>query len=311
VLVSGPPFSAFIAVAVAARRAGVPWVAEFRDRWADDRYTSIPGWRRRLDARVERLLVSRAAGIVTVSEPWAETFGSRYRASVATVMNGFDPAEFLPGDDAPEPGLPLRVLHLGTIYPERRDPGPLFQALKSGGFAPGEVRLIFYGSGLEWVGARSREWGADGFLETHAQVPRLQALKLQRQADILLLLQWNDPSEIGNVPAKLFEYLAARRPILGLGPLDGVPARLLRERRAGFFSNNAVELAVQVRLWVEQKRSEGKVPQSKASAYQGLSRDDQYRILERFLMLVAQRETSDQYRSRAAHRKVVNCCAKL
>ena len=51
----------------------------------------------------------------------------------------------------------------------------------------------------------------------HPQVPYLEAIAIQHRADVLLLMQWDDPREQGNVPGKLFEYLGARRPILGLG----------------------------------------------------------------------------------------------
>src|SRR3546814_20014060 len=64
-----------------------------------------------------------------------------------------------------------------------------------------------------------------------------EALRRQLESDILVLLQWNDPKEQGSVPGKFFEYLGARRPILVLGLHDGVPATILRERNAGFFSN--------------------------------------------------------------------------
>ena len=54
VLASGPPFTAFVAVSLFARHTRIPWIAEFRDRWADDPYALIAGWRRALDRRVER-----------------------------------------------------------------------------------------------------------------------------------------------------------------------------------------------------------------------------------------------------------------
>ena len=179
VMVSGPPFSAFVAVAVFGSWAKVPWIAEFRDRWADDPYALIPDWRRVIDRRLEAWSVSRAAGLITVSEP--------------------------------------------------------------------------------------------------------EALRRQAQADILLLLQWDDPADESNVPGKVFEYLAARRPILGLGPLQGIPARLIRERRAGFFSNDTRAITTQLQLWANEKRRNGAVAPLPPEVSAGLERDQQYALIERFL----------------------------
>ena len=79
-------------------------------------------------------------------------------------------------------------------------------------------------------------------------------LARQRRSDILVLLQWNDPKEQGNVPGKFFEYLGARRPILVLGLENGVPATILRERQAGFFSNDPDTIAEQLARWLKTKQ---------------------------------------------------------
>ena len=97
------------------------------------------------------------------------------------------------------------------------------------------------------------------------------------------------PTNGAGSPAKLFEYLAVRRPILGLGPLDGVPARLVGQRRAGLFANDPDEIAGQLRLWVEQKRDHGRLPELHESVCEGLTRDAQYAVLEAFLAATVQR----------------------
>lgn len=57
-------------------------------------------------------------------------------------------------------------------------------------------------------------------------------LEIQRQADVLLLLQWTDSANVGNIPAKLLEQIALRRPVLCIDPKCGIPARILNKRRA-------------------------------------------------------------------------------
>ena len=115
----------------------------------------------------------------------------------------------------------------------------------------------------------------------HPHVPRSGVAAIQQQADVLLLMQWNDPREQGNLPGKLFEYLGARRPILGLGLQDGVPARILRERAAGYFSNDPAQIALQLSAWLDTKRRLGHLPPLPPEAAAGFTRAEQFATLER------------------------------
>lgn len=285
ILVSGPPFSSFIATAIAARWFNIPWIAEFRDRWVDDPYAARPKWRGWIDHALERHLVKNAEAIVTVSDVWTHFYAGKYGLPTETVMNGFDPKDF-ELDLKPPPGLPLRLLHAGTIYPGRRDPGALFEAIKRGNFNPEELRVQFYGQQLQTIERQAHEIGIGTFVDLEEAVPYGQAIELQKRSDILLLLQWNNEADEGNVPAKIFEYFATNRQILGLGPINGVPARLVREREAGLFSNDPDRLAHQLKLWIEEKRQNGQVtPPSKAAAT-GLDRKGQYEKLEGFCRAV-------------------------
>ena len=80
------------------------------------------------------------------------------------------------------------------------------------------------------------------------RIPYRHALELQMEADVLLLLQSSDQRDEGNIPAKLFEYLYARRPILFIGYERGIAARLVIERRAGLVSNCPVRIRDQLRF---------------------------------------------------------------
>jgi hypothetical protein len=73
-------------------------------------------------------------------------------------------------------------------------------------------------------------------------------------ADILLLFQWSDKRDEGNLPGKIFEYLYARRPILLIGYEHGVADRLIRERGAGLASNSPEQIRDQLRAWIEHKQ---------------------------------------------------------
>jgi glycosyltransferase involved in cell wall biosynthesis len=293
VFASGPPFSGHVAAALINKFWGVPWIAEFRDRWSDDPYQGAryrSHFTRLLEKRLEKLCIRTASGILTVSEPWAKMYASAFPLPTAVVYNGFDPADF-PEPQQPIPTLsaPLTICHMGTVY-AGRDPTPLFRALDQSGLAPEDVQVRFYGAEAENVIPLADQLGVAPYVAVMGRAPYAESLRIQRESDILLLLQWNSPDEFGNVPAKLFEYFAAQRPILAIGLEDGVPANLIRAKAAGLFSNDAAEIANALRGWSSEKRSHGFVPLLPSSVRQGFARDEQYAHFESFACDLVKRE---------------------
>ena len=124
----------------------------------------------------------------------------------------------------------------------------------------------------------------DHLVQVHARVSFRESLALQLSADVLLFMQWNDPSERGNVPGKLFEYFAALRPMLGLGVESGVSAGIIRERSAGLFSNDPAAIARQIEAWYQEKQRHGYLPPLPESAREGFTRDEQYAALTKYMM---------------------------
>ena len=287
VFASGPPFSALLAARIVSSRLKLPWIAELRDRWADDPYGDgvYPPWRLKLDEWLERRVLATASGLVTVSEPWAEFYRQKYKKPVATVYNGYDERDFPESAESPAgaPGPALVIGYTGGIYPGRRDPTPLFEAIRLLGPDAGRVRIIFCGTDPSHVMPLAQRAGVGEMVEVRPSMPHAQSLEFQRQSDVLLLMQWNDPREQGNCPGKFFEYVASLRPLMILGLADGVPATIARARSAGFFSNDPAEIMQQLRVWLEEKALRGSVAALPPSAREGLSRRLQFERLERFL----------------------------
>src|SRR5690606_27569135 len=96
IFASGPPFSVHVIARRLSRVSGVPWIAEYRDRWSDDPYEF--GYTTKLTKYMERKLedacLASASGVVTVSEPWAEMYRQWAGLPVAVVYNGYDPVDF-------------------------------------------------------------------------------------------------------------------------------------------------------------------------------------------------------------------------
>lgn len=286
IFASGPPFTGVLIASLLSRRIRRPWVAELRDRWADDPYDVPPAWRVRLDQWTERRTLASATGFVTVSEPWAEFYRSKYAKPVSTIYNGYDADDFPEdgGDDAPPPGNNLVIGYTGGIYPGKRDPTPLFEALRRMGTEAEKIRVVFVGTNPGHVLPLAQEARVEHCVEVRPPITHAAALAFQQTVDVLLLMQWNDPREQGSCPGKLFEYIASLRPILMLGLANGVPATIIKERGAGFCLNDPNLIADQLRKWKLEKEAGGRVLQLPSSVREGLSRITQFIKLERFLI---------------------------
>jgi glycosyltransferase involved in cell wall biosynthesis len=287
---SGPPFTTLLVGYLLSRATGVPLVVEFRDRWAEDPYYPAPRWREKCDRWLEALIVRRAAGLTTVSEPWAEAFRKRYGKPIAVIPNGFDTEDFGGeiGQGWPDPQI-LRIGYTGGIYPGYRDPSPLFKAIGGSTDLKKGVEVHFYGSDPNLISTLARDHGVESNVIVHGRVKHKDALKIQQTSDILLLMQWDDPREQGNIPGKLSEYFGARRPILVLGLADGVPATEVRQRLAGAALTDPAAIARWLSECLAMKKKTGILTPLSDEALAGLSREEQAMKLEHFLMQTFQR----------------------
>jgi len=260
-LTSSPPVSAHLAGARMRRQLGVAWVADLRDLWTDDHNSTAPAWRRRLERRLERRTLGRAAALVTVSEPLAQTLRAAYPCQAThSILNGFDPELAHP---ATPHGRELTICHTGTFYQGRRDPTPLFEALRSllasGRIDRARLRVRLLSRAEPWLRQAIDARGLADVVALEPWVAWEDALAAQREAQVLLLLHWGGPAERGVYTGKIFEYLAARRPILMVGGGEGVLADLLRETGAGVHVRDPAALERQLAGFWDEFRTTGQV----------------------------------------------------
>ncbi len=205
-------------------RYGLPWLTCFRDPWVANFHERSSALFDRLG---ERLVVRRASCIVANTPLGMEGLRRAYPEQadkIVTITNGFDPPE-LPAPAAPR-GETLTLLHAGELY-HGRDPRGLLDALAQ---RREEQRLVFVGRQTEAqydLAAEVRRRGLEAHVELAGQVSYAEALARMRQADILLLL--HRPGFLISVPAKLYEYLRAGRPVLALAEPDSDIGWVLRQ----------------------------------------------------------------------------------
>ena len=174
------------------------------------------------------------------------------------------------------------------IYQGQQDLTPLFRAISMLGPRAERVRLRFYGRYNQGMADLAAAHGVSTSVETHELVPYRESMRIQTNADVLMLVVRNNASGKGIYTGKLFEYLGAGRPILALVPSDGVAARLLEQRGAGVVSTDAAEIAKALERWLEQKEHGGAIPGPSPEARRGLTRRDQTVKLVEFLQTISE-----------------------
>lgn len=223
---SALPMTAHLVAERLHRQFRIPWIAEFRDPWAEAIPSSDPR-RPRFDLIEARIL--RAADTVVATSPsWAERFGQRGARRTAVITNGVRVAE-LPPARVPDP----RVLaHLGTSYPDRQDFGTVLRAiatLRTEGRLPDGFRLRFIGRMPGEVAVAAGGLGIGDVLEATGFVSHEEALQgLTSSGALLLGGPARDGVLRGWIPAKVFEYLATDRPILYVGDPEADVTGILR-----------------------------------------------------------------------------------
>jgi glycosyltransferase involved in cell wall biosynthesis len=233
VLTTSPPGSVHLIGAAVKRATGVKWVADLRDSLLAHPHrrseSALVRAKEKGQHGVARLVARSADAIIAVSDAIAdETLALEPRGKVVSIANGSDFDDFAGLEYVRRDRFSLT--HAGSFF-GKRDPRPFLTALKQ---ADVDVVARFLGD----FRAADREWAEQqGFgdrLELIPYAPRRVSLQLQRESDALLLLI---PEARGRgkgvLSGKVFEYLAAERPILALVPPDGAAADLIRETGAG------------------------------------------------------------------------------
>lgn len=221
------------------RLTGIPWIADFRDPMAQDDYPPDPLEHRAYEWIECRALRHCERAVFTAPGALA-LYSARYpalaRSRLAIIENGYDEDAFAEAEQVRRVSRrraePLLLVHSGTIYPSERDPRALFAALaalqKNGDIRPGELRIVLRASGCdEHLSALIRDSEVGGIVTLAPALPYRAALAEMLSADGLLILQAANCNY--QVPAKLYEYLRAGRPVLALTDPAGDTAILLKE----------------------------------------------------------------------------------
>ena len=237
---TGPPHSMHMIGLGLKKKTGTPWLADFRDPWVNIDFAgdlSMSNWAKNQNIKLEKLVLQNADQVVVVSELMAEEFRSKTKRPVEVITNGYDPDDFEIPDNLLRHDHFFSIVHTGSLNDRRNHPElwesisrlrndiPEFKELC-------RIRLI----GKNDISVRrSIELnGLEDCTEWVDYMPHATIISEQKSASVLLLSINNYGAEENGffspkatLTGKLFEYLAAQRPILMIGPEDGQAADVL------------------------------------------------------------------------------------
>jgi hypothetical protein len=232
---SGPESSHLLGLAASV--AGIPWVADYRDEWLRD--VRHPAPLRAVDRALERQIARRSTMVTGVNDAITADVERRHGVRAFTISNGFDRTAVAGATDEKATLDPNRfsLVYTGLlaidvgeqpVVNRGRDAQTFLDALaflvaRDPSFAT-RLELVVAGAISDSEREVLTRGGLRNVVRVLGMLPRARALGLQQAADGLLLI----PGGAGATTAKVYEYLAARKPIFAVTERDGVAAELLR-----------------------------------------------------------------------------------
>lgn len=244
---TGPPHSMHLIGLALKKHSGLPWLADFRDPWTNIDFASdlpMTKWAKHRNAMLEKRVLKHADCVTVVSDLMREEFTLAGRAPVQVITNGFDPDDFALNSANPiQTNDKFTLVHTGSMNARRNHPA-LWKAIghlcKENDAFRNKLRIRLIGKNDFSVMESIRQEGLEAYTEQIDYLPHNAIIAEQQAASILLLAINNYGNEEhgfyspkATLTGKLFEYLAAGRPILMIGPADSQAADIIQSCQAG------------------------------------------------------------------------------
>jgi glycosyltransferase involved in cell wall biosynthesis len=218
-------------------KTGIPWLADFRDPWTGIEYFNdlrLSKRNRRLHSALEKKVLTNANAVVTVSKAWAVDLEKISGRAVEVITNGFNADDFKPGI-MPDKNH-FTISHIGTLSADR-NPTALWQSLgelcRNNPEFKRDLRLRFIGKTDQTVLLALKQNSLIEQAEVKNYTAHDEVIAFMQESCVLLLCQTRESNAPGHIPGKLFEYLAARRPVIFCGDLKSDAAEIIGECKAG------------------------------------------------------------------------------
>jgi glycosyltransferase involved in cell wall biosynthesis len=249
IITTGTPHSThLIGLKIKQKYPGVHWFADFRDPWTDIFYNDLlmqTALARKLNGQKEKAVLEQADYVLTVGENLKEMLLKK-SAKISDekfiiLKNGFDPADFksLPSK---APSDNFKIVYLGTASIDY----PFQSVLEAIDLLETEekskIQLEIIGSFDFETGQLFEKYGNSFSITKKSYIPHDEVPAQLNSADLLILMIPKTKNDKSITTGKIFEYLAIKKLILGIGPLDGDAAKIIKQTDSGqFFTADDVD----------------------------------------------------------------------
>jgi len=241
VITTGPPHSLHLIGLELKKILDIKWLADFRDPWTSIGYHSklrLTNASERKHRELEKKVANGCDKLLVTSNTTKVEFESITSKPVYVITNGYD----IPESDLPFSALDKKftLSHIGSLL-TGRNPEKLWKVLSE---IIGENESFRNAFQLNLIGVVGRDVlkcindnGLKSYTSVKEYVTHKEAVNYQRSSQLLLLAEIDSPDTRGIIPGKLFEYLAAKRPILAIGPEDWEGAEIVKSTNSGVVCN--------------------------------------------------------------------------
>lgn len=231
---NGPPHSTHLIAHALKQKFDLPWLADFRDPWTNIDYfqhLKLSSWAMAKHKRLEKKVISSCDALTVVSRQMKEEFEQIVPRKIEVITNGYDKSDFA---EHVALDAAFTISHIGSLNKDRNcvhfwealdalcKENPEFKQKL-------ELRLI----GKTDYSARHYLQGTSIPVTYINYLPHNEVTRYAAASRVLLLSLNNAPNAEGILTGKLFEYLAAKRPIVCIGPPQGGCAQVIKETHAG------------------------------------------------------------------------------
>lgn len=235
VITTGPPHSLHLIGKQLKEQFNIPWIADFRDPW-----TTI-GYHKKLKLTtsaaqkhktLEKEVLNKADRILVTSSSTKKGFKQITQQPIDVITNGYDieHIEKKPLDKK------FTIAHIGSLLSDR-NPRVLWKALaeliKNNPDFKQDFELKLAGKVSTQILNTLDEFKLSPYVNNMGYISHQQAITEQRTSQVLLLLEIDSEETRAIIPGKLFEYMAAERPILAIGPEKSDVEALVKQTNTG------------------------------------------------------------------------------
>lgn len=237
IISTGPPHSMHMIADAIHTSTGIPWIADFRDPWTNiDFYKDLrlTKWGDKRHHKLENRILKNATKVVAVTWRMGEEFKALSgRNDIEVILNGFDDADYTRHNN---PDEEFSIVHVGSMNKDR-NPGVLWKAIQEAILSSAQLKeklkIKLIGPADFSVRASIEKFGLSDYTSFIEFIPHAEAVKIQQQSQILLLLINDAPSSLSIIPGKLYEYLGSGRPVLSIGPAESDSAKVIEMAKGG------------------------------------------------------------------------------